>query len=210
MEFLKKIHLLTIMQDVRKKSPYYLDDLVKQGYYLVDWNDIYGKYSSSLRNTNSVPFRLIDESKYIADDLFCTKAMMAVPREVFGPEKQDLEFLLGNYTDPIKFSRDNFITTLKGIVFEHNNVFYGTFHKELQKLHEFGIINNMKGSWAKENEKLQVLRRYESKKQEVLSLKHLQAGLYLWIGACVISILAFIGEKFYYYANENFNVFLVV
>lgn len=98
----------------------------------------------------------------------------------------------------MKFSKDNMLTVLLGFGLVRNDIFYGTFRDEFQRLFESGIIQKCQANIDEVNgmsEDGENIRLYEKKKKdEVLSWKHLYAGFYLWLGACCLSFLAFISE----------------
>jgi hypothetical protein len=173
--------------------------LVDQGYYLTEV--IFEKVFKKMLDEHKIPFRYMHLSDY--DDpnfLSSRKVMFLMSRDYFPPTKQLLEFKYLKFEDPVKMSRNNlFDSSLSGFKFEKNFIFYGTFRDELQKLFEFGIIDELKGNFAEKIKKLssseQSIDVYESKKSEVvLSWDNLYAGFYLWIGACVISTIVFVGE----------------
>lgn len=121
--------------------------------------------------------------------------MIHMVKSELEPHKWSQEFTFWNFTDPVKFSKNNIHTSLHGIGFLKNNFFYGTIADELWKLHECGIIGKiMQNDLDKRRRKEVKAQIYGRKKTEVLSWDHLYAGFYLWIGACVISALVFFGE----------------
>lgn len=146
----------------------------------------------SIFDDKNIPVKYIDQSEYDKTDLFSTNAMIFQLRDIVPPTKQTREFIMEEYKDPVKLSADNVAYSLRGFAFFKNEILYGTFRDELQKLFECGIIDEIEKltSTARDN-----LVEYERMKRKIiLTWKHLYAGFYIWFGACVVSALAFVVE----------------
>lgn len=193
-------------QDVRHKSPEYIEDLIAQGYVLKDRIEL--KNVSKIQNilkSRKIPLKIVNNSELgdnYNENLFSSKTMFIFPRDMVPEQKRHKAFKMYRFKDPLKFSRDTLDTLLLGFAFHKNNIFFGTFRNELQRLHEFGIIDKFKVNIAEMAKKARVddekIIEYDSKRTEVLTWNHLYAGFYLWFGACVVSTLVFIGEKMCY------------
>lgn len=206
------------MQDVREKSPDYIEDLVDQGYLLA----IEPSSQHYLENHSILKQMNIRQKYYESDDEFyadtkaySSKIMHLMPRAVCSFNKQyNSEFLYLKFEDPVKFSKNNLLTSLNGIVYAGNDVFFGTFRDELKRLFESGIFqklhrDSLPGLHSNnKHNKINAMRDYDRKSTQVLSWNHLYAGFYLWIGACLISALAFIGEVITNYLRNLFENYL--
>lgn len=177
-----------------------MEDLIDEKYFIVDdespLRDFY-----DIRN---IPSKRLNDSEFINPSLFGLKVMCLMSRNNIEQRKIKRELIFEKYRDPIKFSKDNVVSSLEGFAFNKNNIFYATFRVALQRLFEFGIIDMYENTRRrKDHDFSSEFVEYERKKTEVLSWNHLYAGFYLWIGACFISTIAFIGEMLTHFLRRS-------
>lgn len=124
--------------------------------------------------------------------------------KVLNPKKRKLEYKFKGYDDPVKFIDDSVLTTLYGIAMQKNALVFNQFRDVLQRLFEAGLTQKYPGMTLFVSDDIlddfSVHERSES--QVVLTWNHLYAGFYVWLGAVVISIIAFIGEHIVYRFNQ--------
>lgn len=159
---------------------------------------------------SKIPLKYFEDTSSLPDDkLFKYKIMLLIMRRHVPYSKQFVEFDYLTYKDPVRFSRDNFATMLQGFTFERNDIFFGTFRDELQRLFEGGFIKrvNFFDAYYEEvgkSSETKFLKEHERKHTEVvLSWNHLYPGFYLWLGACFVSTLVFLVEKLAFYMIEK-------
>lgn len=177
--------------------------MVDKKYVLLLPEDIkYANWFISILNMRKVLCRNISSNQYHDKDLMSSRVMIQLSRDLVPEQKKHREFLLFGYKNPVKFSKDNLCSSLRGLSFAKNYIFYGTFRDELQKFREFGIIEKFifnrisKLNMYKDpnDEEPPLMVEYERRKLEKLTWSHLYAGFYLWIAACAISTIVFICE----------------
>lgn len=103
------------------------------------------------------------------------------------------EYLFGNFTDPVKYTNDNYFTSRVAFGMIKNSVLFVNVRNILERLLEAGLVKRESGFILKEYTNLYKI--YERKKtQIILSWNYLYAGFYVWFGAVLISSLAFVCE----------------
>lgn len=131
--------------------------------------------------------------------------MIVSSRSLLPESMQSREFIYGYHKEPVKYSKNNVVTGMTGFAFRKYDIFYDTFRMQLQRLFEAGIISNLYKRVFSLSGSRDVVLYEPKKKKEILSLKHLYPGFYIWIGSILVSCLAFVGEIITFRIQIFFN-----
>lgn len=112
------------------------------------------------------------------------------------------------FEDPVKFARDNLISTTMGFTMTRNAFMFEVFRDTMQKLFESGILLKSNGeSWYEKiydhvykNDIVYV----KEGKLVVLAWEHLHAGFYIWAAAVGICMMIFIAEIIVFNYQKQF------
>lgn len=187
------------MQDVRKQRSKSIDELRGKDYFQrdkfrydlkeINFLDFF-EFCSNASNDND-DFQNVYGRKYFKNSY----KMSLVAVRPFRENRKYVEYTVNYYEDPFKFATDNLFTMQHGFKVNRNVYFYGAIRATLQKLFESGVLKPFLTEYIKEYSSLLNLTIH--KKQEeynVLTWNQLYPGFYLWLAACAVCFIVFIGE----------------
>lgn len=104
-----------------------------------------------------------------------------------------LEFKFNDHL--VKFIEDDLFFEFIIFIGVHNNVLFKPFRDAIERLFEAGMMEIIPGHDFGELilNYMEIFNR-EDHDNIVLTLGHLEAGLWLWLGCVIASIIVFIGE----------------
>jgi hypothetical protein len=127
------------------------------------------------------------------------------PRYI-GTDKKSMMFKFRNYTNAVKFSKDNVFSFPLGICFRNNDVLYKKFRTLIQRLIEAGITSTFEDQSISQEEQYYEMFKILDKGKEtaLLSIEMLEAGFVIWLISLLFALITFISEFIYY----GFTIFL--
>lgn len=133
-----------------------------------------------LRKTNSAEINLKKVACYIE-------------RPQLTNRKKGLEFNDGKFL--VKFIEDDLNFEFIAFASMHNSIYFKPFRDAVERLFEAGITNFFPAKSVSEFilNYIDIFNR-EDHDNIVLTLEHLEAGLWLWLGCVTASVIVFIGE----------------
>lgn len=117
-----------------------------------------------------------------------------------GTDKKSMIFKFLNYTNPVKFTKNNVYSFSLGICFNSNDILFKSFRDIIQKLVESGIINTFEDKILNQEQEYQDMLTIFEDGNEVapLSISMLQAGFVIWLVSVCTTVICFILEILYY------------
>lgn len=120
-----------------------------------------------------------------------------------GTHDKSMLFNFTNCSYPIKFLSDNLFVLTSGISSPKNNPMFKMFRENIQRLHESGITQKLKGiKYSNHESYKKIIRVHEEPAKFVpMNLTMLEAGFIIWLVAVAISIVVFFCEIMFYHIS---------
>lgn len=121
------------------------------------------------------------------------------PRYI-GTDKKSMIFQFINFTNPVKFSKDNIFSFPMSICFRNNDVLFITFKTQIRRLIEAGITSTFEDQTISYEKNYRDMFKVLDKGKDFapLSLEMLDAGFIIWTVSLLLALLSFICENIFY------------
>lgn len=120
-----------------------------------------------------------------------------------GTHDKSMLFNFTNCSYPMKFLSDNLFDLTSGFSSPKNNPMFKMFRENIQRLHESGITQKLKGiKYSNHESYKKIIRVHEELAKFVpMNLTMLEAGFIIWLVAVAISIVVFFCEIMFYHIS---------